>query len=369
MAFTEKYVTVTGGGLHDGSSEANAWTLAEGIANYAAGDRVNVKSGTYSASSSITWSTAGGQYTPIHWRGYKTTIGDMDYAPTTQRSDGTDIPFFDNSDRFLITVGNIHFSNISFESDFSNAAVQNNGGKSVVFSRCRFVSKSSSTTARAFLTTGDYNTLDSCYFEAPATAQATLYIYSGSVRSNIINSFITGSVIGLRLDSFTGATVVNTVITNSASNAVNFSGNVPCSFIGCTFHDSVSDLVSAGSQDGNSPTIITGCTFSESGGYAINQTTGQETPFVMLSNNLYHDASFTSGRLNNIVYDQNASVDSSSPFVDAAAGDFTLASSSNGHGKAFLFENAGPTSYRDLGAIQHADPSGGGGSTFHPLAQ
>ena len=367
MAFNEKYVTVTGGGLHDGSSEANAWTLAEGVANYAAGDRVNVKAGTYTASSAITWSTGGGQYTPIHWRGYKTSIGDLDDLPTVQRVEATDMPFFDNSDRFLITGSNQAFSNISFESSYTAAGVQNNGGKSVHFFRCRFLTDSTSTTARSFLTRGDYNTFVACYFEAPSTADASVYIYTDSNRSRILDCFITGGATGIKFSSYTDAFVCNTVITNSGTNSVALTGTVPSTFLSCVFHDAGGDLFSAANADGASPCSIVNSVFSDAGGYAINQNTGSETPFIMLSNNLYHDSSFTSGRTNNIVYDLYATVDTASPFVDAASNDFTLSSSSNGYGKRLLVENVDLSSYRDIGAIQHQDPSGGGGAVLHPL--
>ena len=364
MAFNEKYVTVAGGGLHDGSSEANAWTLAEGVANYVAGDRVNVKAGTYTASSAITWSTSGGQYTPIHWRGYKNSIGDMDDAPTTQRADGTDIPLFDNSDRFLITGSNLAFSNISFESSFANAGVQNTYGKSVHFFRCRFSTDSTSTTARSFMTLGDYNSLVACHFEAPSTAEAAVYIYSASNRSRILDCFITGGATGIKFYSYTDAFVCNTVITNSGTNSVALDGTVPSNFIGCVFHDAGGDLFSATTAVGGSPCSIANSVFSDAGGYAINQSTGSETPFIMLSGNLYHDSSFGIGRTNNIVYDLYPTVDTASPFVDAASNDFTLSSSSNGYGKRLLFENVDLSSYRDIGPIQHQDISGGGGNVI-----
>ena len=54
------------------------------------------------------------------------------------------------------------------------------------------------------------------------------------------------------------------------------------------------------------------------------------------------------------------------PFEDVASLDFTLKSTAGGHGQQIIFEVDGPTSYRDLGGIQHADPSGGG-AVLHPL--
>lgn len=78
MAFTEKYVTVTGAGAHDGSSEANAWTFAEMIAaTPAAETRVNIKAGSYSEGAT-TLPSNGTSAAPIVLRGYNSTIGDLD---------------------------------------------------------------------------------------------------------------------------------------------------------------------------------------------------------------------------------------------------------------------------------------------------
>lgn len=76
MGYTEKYVTVTGAGAHDGSDEANAWTLAEAVAAAAAGDRVNIKAGTYALTGNVTL-PGGTVVAPICWRGYYSTIGDL----------------------------------------------------------------------------------------------------------------------------------------------------------------------------------------------------------------------------------------------------------------------------------------------------
>ncbi len=87
MAFVEKYVTVTGGGLHDGSSEANAWTLDEAWSNYSAGDRLNIKAGTYTLTQIMNIWTSGTVTAPVSLRGYKTTIGDLDNRPSSQLVD------------------------------------------------------------------------------------------------------------------------------------------------------------------------------------------------------------------------------------------------------------------------------------------
>lgn len=78
MAFTEKYVTTTGAGARDGSSEANAWSFADMIdAAPAAETRVNIKAGSYSAGAT-TLPANGTFLQPIVLRGYSSSIGDLD---------------------------------------------------------------------------------------------------------------------------------------------------------------------------------------------------------------------------------------------------------------------------------------------------
>ena len=95
MAFNQKYVSVSGGGLHDGSSEANAWTFSEMLSNATAGDYANVKSGAYSsgAASLSNAGTAWGSGTMIFVAGYNTTPGDLDdQGRVEERLDTTNFP-------------------------------------------------------------------------------------------------------------------------------------------------------------------------------------------------------------------------------------------------------------------------------------
>lgn len=85
MAFTEKYVTSAAAGGGDGSS-GSPWTLAESINGVGAsggiaataGDRVNVQSDAGYTLGLVTQLNVGTGTAPIIWRGYNSTIGDLE---------------------------------------------------------------------------------------------------------------------------------------------------------------------------------------------------------------------------------------------------------------------------------------------------
>jgi hypothetical protein len=78
MAYTERYVTQAAGGGGDGSS-GSPWTLAEALTNAAAEDRVNIQSDSaYTLAADSITNAGTGWETMIIFRGYNSTIGDLD---------------------------------------------------------------------------------------------------------------------------------------------------------------------------------------------------------------------------------------------------------------------------------------------------
>lgn len=82
-AAVNRYASITGGGLHDGTSEANAWTLQEAIGidfgnqgQAVAGETVWVKAGNY-GNINLDCRVHGTSTSPIKYIGYKTIIGDI----------------------------------------------------------------------------------------------------------------------------------------------------------------------------------------------------------------------------------------------------------------------------------------------------
>ncbi len=76
------FVTVTGAGAHDGTTEANAYDMEEAALAAVAGDVFDVKAGTYTAEHQVSnsiqqISIAGTAQAFIFWRAYTTTAGDF----------------------------------------------------------------------------------------------------------------------------------------------------------------------------------------------------------------------------------------------------------------------------------------------------
>ena len=372
MAFAEKYVTVTGGGLHDGSSEANAWTLAEAVSNYAAGDRMNVKAGTYSDSSTVTFATAGTAASPVAWRGYKTTIGDLDTHPTTQRVSGVDCPLFTNSvsggsaysARSYQSFEQIHFTSATVGTVLDLGYFQD--GISLVGCRVESTTASTGYVRAVFGNNLTYAFFSDCYFSKNSTADTCVWAYGVSANWYLRRCTIVGGGTGFSgVPAGRFATVDSCVFSGQGTLSCGAGGHT--TIANSSFYNCSGNFIEK--AGGSSDSIVANCVFSQCGGYAISNSSGTDIHQQWISDNTYHDSSFTSGRLNNIPHDFYAKVDTASPYVDAAAGDFTIATTSNGYNNQYLLEKSDISSYMDSGAIQHQAPSGGGGSTFHPLAQ
>jgi len=85
IANGQYYVTTSGNSSNDGLSEANAWSLSHAFATAVAGDIVHIKAGDY-GSGNYTISTSGTTSNPITFKGYDTTINDVDTVDGTPRA-------------------------------------------------------------------------------------------------------------------------------------------------------------------------------------------------------------------------------------------------------------------------------------------
>lgn len=361
MAFTERYVTATASGGGDGSS-GNPWTLAESFANYAAGDRINIKAGTYTTTSTFNTPTSGTATSPVVWRGYKTTIGDMDNTPTSQRVSGTDIPKITGTNYFVLNTnytGYFTFQNISFEFDISGTIIYANNCTLMTLVRCRLINSNSS----GICTYSRYSALRiyDCYLHNSSTTNFTHRTESlGGSSVQIFNTVISGGSIGM---SGTASSCIGCIFKNQTSAAIDTSNYSSGIISKSTFYNSGGDFIRNGS--GQSGTYVTDCVFDTCSGYALNLANSN---YVLIGCGFF-DSSFGSGRINQSDGNEDNNLTlTSSPFVDAAGGDLTIKKTSLAYQRNFFFEND-QTSYADIGAIQHANPSLGILlNSKHPLA-
>lgn len=221
MAYTERYCTVAGAGAHDGTSEANAWTLEEAIAAAITGGgfRINVKAGTHTPTASRTF-TGGVTENPNEWRGYNSTIGDLETVGRDSASGAltvTNFPLVDCTSTFVLTCGtHTILKNISMTA-VANAITLSSGAAYTVW-RCKIANThATGAAASAFLNATNYGALSDCDCLIASNHASAIIVDNGR-----------GSIVGCR--------VWNSATPASTQVAIN-SGGLGGTVVGCViFH-------------------------------------------------------------------------------------------------------------------------------------
>lgn len=330
MAWTERYVRADADGSGDGTTDANtgatgSWTVAQAQSSYAAGHRVNIKAGSYSVTGGLSWATAGTTTSPVWFRGYKTTIGDMDAAGRGTFMSGTEIPAFSlGSNRNVSTANFLHFSNLDFQSSQTSNAVARATGESTIYVRCRAECTAANVNGRAYELSG----VDSGIYasSAIATSTASACVVLGD-RGTVINSRITGGIVGYSGSITTS--VIGNVFISQAGDAMTFANFTRCVVVGNMIYSPAGDGWKFAS---GTPThcIIYGNVFSEVGSYGIENGSGTNTAKIQRINNAFYIP--TSGQeLGMSDWEQIGAITlTADPFVNAAAGDFNINATAGG---------------------------------------
>lgn len=248
MAYTERYVTSAAAGGGTGTS-GSPWTLGEAFTNAAAGDRVNIQSdGAYTTNSTDGRSTSAGTVTaPIVWRGYNSTIGDLDTVGRDTPANGselitTNMPSITVNDAEFQPGSYNIFMNLNFTTSINNQAIEQTASDFITFYQCKVHHTGSYSIARV-VSLDNQSTLIMCDFEASGadhddvvsvdhgsmvvacrfkgadTAENLLSITSGQVIGSL---FINGGT-GIRLENRGGAFGPNCLFMNNT--AYNLSGD------------------------------------------------------------------------------------------------------------------------------------------------
>lgn len=373
-AWTDRYVSVSGAGSHNGTV-GNAWTLAEALAaNPAAGTRINIIAGTYAnTTTTLTFDDVGTTTAPIWWRGYNTTIGDID---TNNALTKPAVTF--TTGQFAVTGAHQIFSNLDISSQCVTAggAVNLTGGNDIVY-RCRIANTASNASARAISTGTTANSeIKFCYLSATTTAGATVYINAGTW---IDGCSVRGGIIGISVA--TNAYVYNNTVHGATTTGIQYSTSATGAGL------IIGNSVYSGGTQAILVTVVptTGIlmiqnnilvTSSNSGTYGVYNNTGADTHTIRLGPNDYYNngtpiSGFTeqNGTTTDYQVALGVKTESSTPWsnVDATHFDFSLQSTSNAKAGGFpgAFENESYTGYLDMGAVQRQEPASvGGGNTF-----
>ena len=357
FTWVERYVSVSGGGLNDGTSEANAWTWDQAMANYAAGQRINVKAGTYTNSGASTVSsTIGSRTNPIHFRGYKNTIGDLDDSLLVQLVDGVDIPVISTTTQDSGPLSRyLNVSYISFKTSATYSSQSHNmwelGPQSAAY-HCRFISTGGQPaisggfhfdcyfeSTRNCVHVGEG--FDGCVFKKTGTGSNSTAI--SELRGPCINSLFVGFKFGLGPSTLNARPVISSCTFVDISDSAIFPN-----FVGDSQHQGAI-LIS-----NNYFYNVVNPLWTNNGGYCYMQ---------MISNGFYNVTTMPQA---GTIFQRWHRTDTTDPFVDYASGDYTLVSGSLGYSSSQpqTLNQYAIASGRDLGAIQHI----GSSTVFHPLA-
>lgn len=361
MAWTERFVDASASGGGTGTSAADPWTLAEAHANSAGGMKVNVKAGSYTSTAALNRSFGATASNPVWWSGYKTTAGDSDDIFTTQKTEATDYPLVTvTSNYFIESGGFFYISGMAWKSQSINRPPIYTIGSYNKLWNCKFI-QDVATTNQGAIANGVTNT---CFVNCIFQMNSNFGNVVPSVGNNLWHGcVITGSnCTGSNQASAHYGTWVNCIFRDLA-NGVSFTGSSGnSSLINCTFHNIAGTAIATGA----STNLQSVNNYFSNVGTAISASSNTGTSLV--ANNAYESVTT---EISNIF--ENLQIgslnDSSNQFVDSTNDDFTLQSSSAGYASAlpFMFQDSGVESHGDIGAIQHADPSSGGGATIHPL--
>lgn len=364
MAFTEKYVTTVGAGSHDGSSEANAWTFEEAIAApVATGCRVNVKTGTHTLTAARTL-PSGTSENPIEWRGYNSTIGDLESVGrdgTTGELLTTNFPIIDCTAAYRLTMGGYcTLKNLIITSAITSNTTLSAATAGFLVERCRVEATGTGSTKCATGSTVAGAFVD-CDFPISSNNSAAVNVQMNwnsiyGCRVWCTSGSPNASQIGIQLNGI-GAECSHCVIFN-VGKAITISASSLSIRFNSWFGVATGIEITAGAG------IIEHNVGWSHSGYAITGSATSGNPLIR--NNAL--GSHTSGRLDtttlgSVIEEKNAVTLTADPFVDSTNKNFSLNNTSGG---GILCRAASRlwNGYADLGAIQ-SQATAGGGSGVH----
>lgn len=363
MAWTDRYVTVAGGGDSSGDSWANAWTLAEMVANAASGERVYIEDDTYTLGADLTF-PSGANENPITYvgvnSGHTEPARSRGSSGTEQLSNYGDFPIIDGG-TYLTTCGAFtNYRNIHFRSARTTQTISM--ANASAFRHCRIENTHTTGSSAGTVSGGSvYNTLTDCDMVV-ATNHADCEYVTLSSRSQIAycriwNTNATHPGTGINLSPY-GSHAHHCIVLHTG-NAIEVVTNAQL-VANNTIYDCSTGIALLAASGANTITnnIIYSCS-----GYGIGGTTGGA---AIIQNNAMGD--LTSGRidttgLGSVIEEYDAITLTADPFTskaDGATGDFSLNTTAGGGALCRAASAYVWGGFDDVGAVQHEDSGGGG---------
>jgi hypothetical protein len=353
MAWTERYVRADADGAGDGTTDANSggtgsWTLTQAVANEAAGMRINVKAGTYASTTTTRTLAATGTATqPIWWRGYNTTIGDIDtdnalVKPSLTFTTGRVIV---SGAHHIVSNLDVLITGAAGAAAFSTSTASFHGDRLRIEHQqatANAAAVSCGTAAGAVFTRG--------WFKATSTATQ---VVSGGVAITVDGCYITGGITGINTTQ-SNSLFRHCIINGPTTNGIALTTGQQIFVIGCTIYNTTNGITST--NPGNGCVIEDNLFHTLTNG--INNTLGTNVNnWRRLHNAFYSVTNAEVGFGDSPSF--SGVTESADPLANAAGGDFRLVATANarGAGSPGGFENASLVSYLDIGAVQRAEPA------------
>lgn len=358
MAITERYVTATAGGGGDGAV-GTPWTIVEAMAQAVAGDRVNVKAGTYTLDAHLQPTASGTAVSPIIWRGYNSSIGDLAALGRTNGNGNlitTNFPVIDGGANYLFTHNSKGYhvlQNLVVQGSRNGAVLATSYGWTVY--RCYIVNSGTGASAYALASNDRIVMLDSdAELSGASGGLAAISVSSGlssiigcrvrDSQANGINAVISSAIIGCVVD----ADAVGIDITSTTTTHIFW-------VIGNTVYGGTTAIRVANANFTTTFAVI-GNHLTDGSAYGIDsQYAATANLSAVISYNRFRDN--TSGTSNgfadwatatdwgNVTTDTGGA---ETDFVAASAGDFNLVPNAPAIGK-------GVVPWLDIGALQRRD--------------
>lgn len=365
MALTERYVTATAAGGGDGTS-GNPWTLTEALATAAAGDRVNIKSGSYARTATDAPTNDGTIVTPIVFRGYNTTIGDLDTQGRLNGNgnlDTTNFPVLTYDATFMLNLAGsnyVIYANLSIVGNRTGVVFNAVGSYDIVY-KCLVTNSNNDASAGGLSI--DYLALN-CDVNMTA-ASGTLYAINlaGANGSKCIGCRVRNTPgLGIRCTG-SHASVIGCTVVNSGGDGISWTsttvGHYAPLIYGCTVY-SANDGIKFPNAAHTVPMIVVNNMITDCASYAVNSLyAGTAQELAVFANNRTRNNTLGTingfdnwaegSTWNHVISYVGDGTNAAQDYANTATGDLNLVLTSPAIGH-------GVVPYTDVGGLQKKKP-------------